>query len=41
MNYTLKGKIAKAHPYQLDTTLTVEGAGAEAGYPDALKRGII
>jgi hypothetical protein len=30
MNYTLKGKIAKAHPYQLDTTLTVEGAGAEA-----------
>ena len=30
MNYTLRGKIAKAHPYQLDTTLTVEGAGAEA-----------
>ncbi len=30
MNYTLKGKIAKAHTYQLDTTLTVYGAGAEA-----------
>ena len=30
MNYTLRGKIARAHPYQLDTTLTVEGAGAEA-----------
>ncbi len=30
MNYTLRGKIAKAHPYQLDKTLTVEGAGAEA-----------
>lgn len=30
MNYTLKGKIARAHPYQLDTTLTVEGASAEA-----------
>ena len=30
MNYTLKGKIARAHPYQLDTTLTVYGAGAEA-----------
>lgn len=30
MNYTLRGKIAKAHPYQLDTTLTVYGAGAEA-----------
>ena len=30
MNYVLKGKIAKAHPYQLDTTLTVYGAGAEA-----------
>lgn len=30
MSYTLKGKIARAHPYQLDTTLTVYGAGAEA-----------
>lgn len=30
MQFTLKGKIAKAHPYQLDKTLTVEGAGAEA-----------
>lgn len=30
MLYTLEGKIAKAHPYQLDKTLTVEGAGAEA-----------
>lgn len=30
MQYTLRGKIARAHPYQLDTTLTVEGAGAEA-----------
>ena len=30
MNYSLKGKIARAHPYQLDTTLTVYGAGAEA-----------
>lgn len=30
MNYTLRGKIAKAHPYQLDTTLTIYGAGAEA-----------
>lgn len=30
MNLILKGKIARAHPYQLDTTLTVYGAGAEA-----------
>lgn len=30
MQFTLKGKIAKAHPYQLDKTLTVEGTGAEA-----------
>ena len=30
MHYTLNGKIASAHPYQLDKTLTVEGAGAEA-----------
>ena len=30
MAYTLRGKIARAHPYQLDTTLTVYGAGAEA-----------
>ena len=30
MNYTLRGKIAKAHPYQLDPTLSVYGAGAEA-----------
>ena len=30
MPYTLQGKIARAHPYQLDTTLTVYGAGAEA-----------
>lgn len=30
MPYTLKGRIARAHPYQLDTTLTVYGAGAEA-----------
>lgn len=30
MHFTLKGKIALAHPYQLDTTLTMEGAGAEA-----------
>lgn len=30
MHYTLRGTIAKAHPYQLDKTLTVEGAGAEA-----------
>ena len=30
MNYTLKGKIARAHPYQLDPTLTVYGAAAEA-----------
>lgn len=30
MHYTLRGKIAQAHPYQLDKTLTVPGAGAEA-----------
>ena len=30
MPYTLRGKIAQAHPYQLDKTLTVPGAGAEA-----------
>ena len=30
MHYTLTGKIARAHPYQLDPTLTVYGAGAEA-----------
>ncbi len=30
MHYTLRGKIARAHPYQLDPTLTVYGAGAEA-----------
>lgn len=30
MQYTLRGKIARAHPYELDTTLTMEGAGAEA-----------
>jgi hypothetical protein len=30
MQYTLRGKIARAHPYQLDTTLTMEGAGAES-----------
>lgn len=30
MHYVLGGKIAKAHPYQLDKTLTVDGAGAEA-----------
>lgn len=30
MHYTLRGKISKAHPYQLDPTLSVYGAGAEA-----------
>lgn len=30
MNYVLDGKIARAHPYSLDKTLTVEGAAAEA-----------
>lgn len=30
MHYTLRGRIASAHPYHLDTTLTVNGAGAEA-----------
>lgn len=30
MHYTLTGKIARAHPYQLDPTLSVYGAGAEA-----------
>ena len=30
MNYVLNGSIARAHPYQLDKTLSVEGAGAEA-----------
>lgn len=30
MLYILRGSIKKAHPYQLDKTLTVEGAGAEA-----------
>lgn len=30
MHYNMAGKIAIAHPYQLDPTLTVEGAGAEA-----------
>lgn len=30
MHYVLTGKIARAHPYALDTTLSVEGAGAEA-----------
>lgn len=30
MHYVLDGKIASAHPYQLDKTLSVEGAGAEA-----------
>lgn len=30
MPYTLRGKISQAHPYQLDKTLTVPGAGAEA-----------
>jgi hypothetical protein len=30
MHYTLRGKIAKAHPYQLDNSLTVPGAAAEA-----------
>jgi hypothetical protein len=30
MQYTLRGKIASSHPYQLDPTLTVEGAAADA-----------
>ena len=30
MNYTLRGDISRTHPYQLDKTLSVEGAGAEA-----------
>lgn len=30
MNYTLRGSISRTQPYQLDPTLTVEGAGAEA-----------
>jgi hypothetical protein len=30
MHYTLRGKIATAHPYQLDKSLTVHGAAAEA-----------
>lgn len=30
MHYTLKGKIARAHPYQLDPSLSIYGAGAEA-----------
>ena len=30
MHFTLKGKVSLAHPYQLDKTLTVPGAGAEA-----------
>ena len=30
MNYTLKGSISRTQPYQLDPTLTLEGAGAEA-----------
>jgi hypothetical protein len=30
MHYTLRGKITRAHTYQLDETLTVEGVGAEA-----------
>ena len=30
MNFNLRGKIVPTHPYQLDKTLTVEGAGAEA-----------
>ena len=30
MNYVLSGKIASAHPYSLDKTLTVPAAGAEA-----------
>ncbi len=30
MHYVLGGKIARAHPYQLDKTLSIDGAGAEA-----------
>lgn len=30
MNYTLRGKFVPTHPYQLDKTLSLEGAGAEA-----------
>lgn len=30
MNYTLRGSISRTQPYQLDPTLTLEGAGAEA-----------
>lgn len=30
MHYVLRGRIAKANPYQLDKTLTVEGAAAES-----------
>lgn len=30
MHYVLNGRIARAQPYQLDRTLTVEGAGADA-----------
>ena len=30
MNFNLRGRIVPTHPYQLDKTLTVEGAGAEA-----------
>lgn len=30
MNFVLRGKLASAHPYSLDKTLTVVGAGAEA-----------
>ena len=30
MNYVLTGDIARTHPYQLDKTLSIAGAGAEA-----------
>ena len=30
MNFVLRGKLASAHPYSLDKTLTVVGAAAEA-----------
>ena len=30
MNYTLTGSISRTQPYQLDPTLTIEGAGSEA-----------
>lgn len=30
MKYTLRGKVARSHPYSLDKTLTVEGTAAES-----------